>query len=161
MELNIHVPKRGGKQAGCERGPGTRWFFTPRSGAQSVAEPQLPTPWASQLWGAKACSRDGAGDARTCSLTVSEASWGCTASVSMASRRKWGRAQTFHMLQAGDRGGSVTDPVSGLGVKHWLDPGCRANLVSPTTSVLLSGSTTHLSPLRAGPGCDAEQCRAC
>lgn len=33
----------------------------------------------------------------TCSLTVSEASWGCTASVSMVSRQRWERAQTFHM----------------------------------------------------------------
>lgn len=97
------------------------------------------------------CSVDGAGDAHTCSLTVSEASWGCTASVSMVSRRRWERAQTFHMLQVGDRGGSVTDPASGSGVTRWLDTGCRTNLVSPTTSLLLSGSTTHLSPSVLAP----------
>ena len=75
-------------------------------------------------------------------MTVSEASWGCTASVSMVSRRRWERAQTFHMLQAGDKGGLVTDPASGSGVMRCLEPGRRANSGSPTASSLLCGSTT-------------------
>lgn len=147
MGLNISMPKCGGKQGGREHGAGVRWFFTRCQGTQWGSKSQIPTPRPSGLWGVKGYSGDGAGDDRTCSLTVSEASWGCTASVSMVSRQRWERAQTFHMLQVGNTGGFVIDTASGLGgVTRWVDPGCRANLVSPTASLLLSGSTTHLSP---------------
>lgn len=115
MGLNISMPKCGGKQGGREHGAGVRWFFTRCQGTQWDSKPQIPTPWPSGLWGVKGYSGDGAGDDRTCSLTVNEASWGCTASVSMVSRRRWERAQTFHMLQVENTGGFVIDTVSSLG----------------------------------------------
>lgn len=162
MGLNISMPKCGGKQGGREHGAGVRWFFTRCQGTQWGSKSQIPTPRPSGLWGVKGYSGDGAGDDRTCSLTVSEASWGCTASVSMVSRQRWERAQTFHMLQVGNTGGFVIDTASGLGGSH---AGSTQGAEQTWSLPLLPCSSLALPPtslpLCTGPGCDSGHRRAC